>query len=216
MSAVVGVMGWASAGCDRSAPPPAKLIAPAPAKASAPAGAAPTARPSGDARPAATPASTPPASTPATGEALTVAGVKFVVPAGWKQAPPANQMRLAELQVADPSNDAGKACVVAFTSAGGDVQSNIARWAGQMRDAAGQPAKADVTQREIGGFHVSVVELAGAYQGMGEAAKPEWMLRGAIVETPGGLLFVKMTGPASGMGPAAAGWRALVDSIAKP
>lgn len=162
-----------------------------------------------------TPASSAPAV--AGGGALTVNGVAFSIPEGWKQMPPANQMRLAEILVNDGGGDATKSCNVVFSTAGGDVQSNVTRWAGQMRDASGQGAKADIKTREVGGFKVHTVEFKGAFQGMGDAApRNDWMMRGAIIETSGGLLFVKMTGPASVMETAGAGWTALIDGAHKP
>lgn len=180
-----------------------------------------TPAPAPAASPSTPPPSPAPSTPPATGAApaaagtLNALGVVFPVPEGWKQVPPSNQMRLAEIQVPDPSGDAAKASVIAFSSAGGDVQSNIMRWAGQMLDASGQAPKPEIVTREVNGLKVHTVELRGAYQGMGEAPKADWMLRGAIVETPGGLLFVKMTGPAAGMEPAKAGWDAMINGIRK-
>jgi len=167
----------------------------------------------------ATPAAAPPAPTtsadaPAT---LTAAGVSFSLPKGWKQVPPANAMRLAEVHVADPSGDASKLSTITFSSAGGDVAANTARWAAQMKDASGQAPKVNLTERTIGGMRVSSVEFVGSYAGMGEAApRPDWMLRGAVVDAPTGLLFVKMTGPAGPMSAAASGWDELLSSIRKP
>ena len=52
---------------------------------------------------------------------------------------------------------------------------------------------------------------------MGEAAPHlKWLLRGAIVETPDGLLFIKMTGPAEQMASTAAAFNAMIDGLKKP
>lgn len=150
------------------------------------------------------------------GATISALGVRFAVPDGWKEVPPANQMRLAELVVADASGDAAKACSVVFSTAGGDVQANVTRWAGQMRDSAGQAPKFEITTREIEGLKVHMVEFRGLYQGMGDGTpKPDWMMRGGIVETSSGLLFVKMTGPAATMQGAEAGWASLINSARK-
>lgn len=162
--------------------------------------------------PAAPGASPSTSGAPADGGTVTAAGVVFNVPEGWKAVPPSNQMRLAEVQVPGASGDPAGSCVIAFSTAGGDVESNITRWAGQVLDAAGQPVKHETVTRDIGGLKIHTVELKGAYQGMGETPKPDWMLRGAIVEVPGTLLFIKMTGPAATMEPAKAGWDAMIDS----
>jgi hypothetical protein len=193
-------------GCEERTPP-------APAK---PASTKPTAAPSAA---TAQPPTQPSAPNGAASSASTanVQGVSFPIPAGWKQVPPSNPMRLAEVQVPDASGDAAKACVVAFSSAGGDVQANLDRWAGQVHDASGQPVKPNVQVRTIGGMKVTIADLTGAYSGMGEPAPhANWTLRGAIIETPGSLLFVKMTGPAEQMAAAAPGFDAMIDGLKKP
>jgi hypothetical protein len=125
-------------------------------------------------------------------------------------------MRLAEILVADPSGDAAKACTVVFSSAGGDVQANIDRWAGQVRDDSGQAGKPKVEKKTVAGMSVSVVEIVGSYAGMGEPAPhANWMLRGAIVEDPSGTLFIKMTGPAAPMSAAAPGFASMIDGLKK-
>jgi hypothetical protein len=125
-------------------------------------------------------------------------------------------MRLAEVLVSDPAGDATKACTVVFSSAGGDVQSNIDRWANQVHDAAGQPGKPKVEKKTLAGVPVSIVEVTGSYSGMGEPAPhPNWTLRGAIIEDAGGTLFIKMTGPAEQMAASAPGFASMVDGMTK-
>lgn len=123
-------------------------------------------------------------------------------------------MRLAEVVVPDPSGDATKACVAVFSSAGGTVEANIDRWAGQVRDASGKPATPSTRTRTVAGLKVTIVEMSGTYAGMGEGTpRPDWTLRGAIVEIGGGLLFIKMTGPAEGMKACAAAFDSMVDGM---
>jgi hypothetical protein len=142
--------------------------------------------------------------------------MNFALPAGWKSVTPGHAMRLAEVQVPDPSGDAAKMCTVVFSTAGGDVDSNIARWGTQVTDASGQPTKPQPTVREVAGMKVHTVELTGAFANMGEPAPHQnWMLRGAVVEMPAGLLFVKMTGPVEPMKAAAPGFTAMVDGMKK-
>jgi hypothetical protein len=192
--------------CEERTPP-----APTKPTASAPTGA------TGNERPA--PPPTPPAAGAAsatgaapTGAAVTAAGLSFPLPDGWKQVPPSVSMRLAEVQVPDATGDPAKACLVTFSTAGGDVQANIDRWATQVRDAAGQPAKPDVQKRTVGGMNVTIAELTGAYSGMGDPTpRPNWTMRGAIIEAPGELVFVKMTGPAEQMAAAGPGFDRMID-----
>lgn len=195
------------AACEEKAPPP-------PPRSAAPKAAAPTTPPA----PAQAVPSAPTGGAPAAalGSAVSVMGLSLTVPEGWKQVPPANSMRLAEIQVPDASGDAAKACSIAFSTAGGDVQSNIDRWAGQVHDASGQPATPKTDSRTVGGLKVTVTELAGSYAGMGDPAPhTNWMLRGAIIETPQGLLFVKMTGPAEQMAASAKAFNAMIDGLKK-
>lgn len=125
-------------------------------------------------------------------------------------------MRLAEALVPDASGDAAKACSVAFSTAGGEVQANIDRWAGQVLDASGAPSKPKITKRQVGGMPVTTAEMTGTYAGMGDTAPhTNWTMRAAIVETPGGLLFIKMTGPAEQMAASAASFDAMVDGLKK-
>mgnify|MGYP001190443126 CR=1 FL=1 len=187
-------------GCEKQSSTPATPTQPKPA----PSGAAPA------------PAHSAPAAAPAAQDGvITAMNLSFRLPEGWKQNPPSNSMRLAEAAFEDPSGDAAKACVAAFSSAGGDVQSNIARWANQVQDASGQPLKPESKQRTVAGLPVHTVTFTGTYLGMGDGApKSDWTLAAAIVETPQGLLFIKMTGPADRMKAAAPGFESLVDSMA--
>lgn len=158
--------------------------------------------------------STPPAQpAPSADGRVTAAGLSFPVPQGWQSVTPSNSMRLAELHVPDASGDAALLCVVAFSTAGGEVEANITRWAGQVVNEAGQPAAPVVTTREVAGMKVTIAELTGTYSGMSETPKAAWMLRGAIVEIPGTLLFVKMTGPAKQMGEQGAAFNAMIDGM---
>ncbi|MFZ2874972.1 MAG: hypothetical protein WAZ94_10885 [Phycisphaerales bacterium] len=155
------------------------------------------------------------AAKPSTGGAssVEVLGLKLAVPNGWKVAPPSNSMRLAELHVPGAGGDAAQACLVAFSSAGGTVQLNMDRWQGQVKGGAA----GDRVEQQIGGMKVTTAEFVGTYAGMGEGpAKEGWMLRGSIVETPAGLLFIKMTGPKAAMEDQRDAFHAMVRSIAKP
>jgi hypothetical protein len=209
-------------GCDsKEAQPP---LAP-PTRASTPAP-APSAAPQTSPAPAsnATPASphgTPPASTPAATAAaqdpvVSALGVSLTLPAGWTRQAPSSQMRIAQAEVADANGDPTKASLVVFSSAGGSVQDNVTRWAGQVLDAKGQPASVDSKTLTVAGLPVTVVEMTGSFAGMGDAApKPDWTLRGGIVDTGQGLLFIKMTGPAANMKNSAQAFETLINSLKK-
>ncbi|MFZ4573351.1 MAG: hypothetical protein ACOYN0_03070 [Phycisphaerales bacterium] len=197
---------------DKSPQPPLTAPQVAPAQpASAPVNAPQKPAPVPDAAPAPAVAAVP------SGATLAALGMEFPLPAGWNSRPPSNNMRLAEAEVPGPGGDASKGCLVVFSTAGGTVDDNITRWSGQVRDAQGQPAKATRSSRAIAGIDVTVVEMSGSYAGMGDsAAKDNYMLRGAIIPTAGGLLFIKMTGPAEQMTAAAAAFDSMLGGLKKP
>jgi len=186
--------------CDEK--PPQKAAPPAPAPKTA--------------APASAPSPVPP-SAPA-GSAISALGISFPLPAGWVQSPPSNAMRLPEAKAPDASGDAAKACGVVFSTAGGEVQANIDRWAGQVRDAEGKPATPKISKRTVAGFPATIAEMSGTYSaGMGDTAQHAgWMLRGIIVESPSGLLFIKMTGPAEQMAAAGKAFDQMLDEAKKP
>ena len=128
--------------------------------------------------------------------AESAAGIKWTAPAGWVSKGEA-PMRAAQYAVGDAE------CVVFFfgPGQGGSVDANVERWKGQFRGTGGQPAVAKVVKKTAGGVAMTTIDVAGEYSGMGgpmAAGKPVagYRLLGAIVEGPGGNIFVKFTGPA--------------------
>ena len=120
--------------------------------------------------------------------AESVAGLHWTVPAGWKTGGP-KPMRAATYLVEDSE------CVVYFfgQGQGGSVQANLDRWKGQFAE----PAKAAIAKRVVHGLPVTTVDVSGSYAGMGgAAAKPGYRMLGAIIENPGGNIFLKFAGPA--------------------
>ncbi len=205
-------------GCEEKAPAPAASTPPVKGpttKAVAPAVTPPVTTPS---TPPVTPPVSPSAPLPAVAGpgTVTVMGLTTKLPEGWKSVVPANAMRLAEVQVPDASGDAAKMCTLVLSTAGGDVASNIARWEGQVTAADGKPSKAEPKTRTVEGMNVTTVELTGSFMNMGETVPhTNWMMRGAVVETPAGLLFLKMTGPAEQMAAAGKGFDAMIDGMKK-
>lgn len=216
LSLLLASLALGTLGCEeRTAPPPS----PSPAAPATPQPRAQT-QPQPQSLPTLPQASPSPvspaaAAAPVTGAAmLSIMGIKLPLPAGFKQVPPANSMRLAEVQVADASGDPSKGCVIAFSTAGGTVESNLSRWSGQVKDASGNPVQGPVVTKEVGGVRASTIELVGTFAGMGDSApKPNWMLRGTILELPEGLLFVKMTGPAEQMTAAGPAFNSMIDGL---
>ena len=139
--------------------------------------------------------------------AESVAGLKWTPPAGWKSSG-TTSMRAATYPVTPASGDpAGAECVVYFFGAGqgGGVQANIERWEGQFKAPAGKPAPAKVNEISIHGLPVTTIDVSGEYSGMGGPTATtgvvvrDYRLLGAIIEGPGGNIFIKFTGPAKTM-----------------
>jgi hypothetical protein len=127
-------------------------------------------------------------------------------------------MRTAEYLVprAAGDTDDGECIVITFgPGQGGGVDENVNRWVAQF-SGGGQPTR---TKKQINGMNVTRVETAGTYSPMrmpgmpaAPATKPGWRLVGAIVETPSGLWFFKLTGPDATVKKAAPELDALIAS----
>jgi len=95
-------------------------------------------------------------------------------------------------------------CVVYFFGAGqgGGIEANVERWKGQFRQPGGKPVEVKPGKRTIHGLAVTTLDISGEYSGMGgpmaaeKSVKPGYRLLGAILEGPGGNVFLKFTGPA--------------------
>ncbi|HEV2199594.1 MAG TPA: hypothetical protein VGR73_07225 [Bryobacteraceae bacterium] len=135
--------------------------------------------------------------------AESVAGIKWTAPAGWKTEG-SRPMRAATYAVpAAPGDSESAECVVYFFGAGsgGTVEANIERWKGQILNASGKVADAQILKRTIHALAVTTIDSTGAYTGMGGPTAPgaivkqQYRMIGAIIENPGGNLFVKFAGP---------------------
>jgi hypothetical protein len=133
-----------------------------------------------------------------------VAGLKWTAPAGWNTGEE-RPMRAATYTTPPVSGDTASAeCVVYFFGAGqgGTVQANLDRWKGQLTTSDGKAADAKIAKRTIHGLTVTTIDASGDYTGMGgpmstsKSVQNHYRLLGAIIEGPGGNVFVKFTGPA--------------------
>jgi hypothetical protein len=135
--------------------------------------------------------------------AESAAGLKWTAPAGWK-AERAQPMRAATYTVPATGGDttAGECAVYFFgVGQGGPVQANVDRWKAQFSTPDGKPAAAQVATRTVRGLTMTTIETAGSYSGLGgpmaaaQHAVSNYRLLGAIVESRGGNIFIKFTGP---------------------
>ncbi len=145
---------------------------------------------------------------------LIVAGLRWSAPTSWEKTKPASSMRAAEFKV---HGSGGEATVAFFANIQGDAQSNIERWRGQFIDSGGGSPDAQTQQRTISGCKVWLTSLSGTYKGgtMGGPAEdmPNAALRGAIIDGPQGMIFIKFTGPEATINENEAVWNTMVNGM---
>jgi hypothetical protein len=132
------------------------------------------------------------------GTAGQAAGLDFDLPAGWQSEQPSSNMRMAQASIPG-SGGPGQLVVFYFgPDQGGTVEANIQRWISQMEIAPGtQPGQETF---EANGHRVTLVDVKGTLlpstMGTGPTEpQPNSRMLAAVVETPGGPWFFKVTGP---------------------
>ena len=127
------------------------------------------------------------------------------------------QFRALQYSVPGSAEGAGAAAVVFSVFAAGDggpIDANVKRWVSQFRSDDGGEASAKIEDRMVGAFPVKWIELAGHYQGMGQAApRPGMAQLGAIVQAPNLTLFIRLVGPAPTIETSRADFEAMVAGI---
>lgn len=151
------------------------------------------------AQPERAPAATPTPNAPAKEAApAKPSEVVYEAPAGWQKVENPNPMRKATFKIPRVEGDTEDA-ELAVSQAGGTVDANVQRWAGQFERGKDDPVARK--QVKVGDLDVTVVELHGTFAGGGmpgaapAGSKPNWAMLGAIAETQGSLTFFKLTGP---------------------
>jgi hypothetical protein len=188
--AMVSLVACCTAACGRKPEPDSR---PQPAQPNP----VPAAPPSGAASVAASPAGAPPTSTaPHEGGRL-----EWSDPPGWVRLPQSSPMRLATYRVPHTATDKEDAELAIFHFGGGQggaVEANLERWEKQFSDT--KPGDAKRSERKVNGLTAHLLEIAsGTYAAMmpGQASGPKtgFGMLAAVVETPLGSYFVKLTGP---------------------
>jgi hypothetical protein len=146
---------------------------------------------------------------PATGE------LRYEVPEGWQAEKPNSNMRVAQYKLPRADGDSADAELVLYyfgQGQGGSAQANIDRWLNQMQqpDGSSSKEKAKIETLTVNGMPVTTVDVLGKYNGgmASPGATPSatpadmsnYRLRAAILETPKGSYFVKLTGPQKTVG----------------
>jgi hypothetical protein len=152
------------------------------------------------------------------------ATLKYTAPAGWTAKPPSSSSRVAEFVLPRADGDKDDASLVVYffsATGGGSVQANVDRWISQMAQPDGRASKdlAKTSTMTVNGLKISDVDLSGTYvaemsPGAAEHFNyPGWRLRAAVVETPGGAYYVKVTGPANTVAKWDTAYRAFLSGL---
>ena len=136
--------------------------------------------------------------------------IEWSVPKRWVPYPNTTAMRLATYRVPKSYGDVEDP-EMSVMRAGGDVDSNAARWISQFDEPSRASAKR--TTKRVGAFDVTIVEVQGTFTTMQGEPEPDWALLGAIVNTPGAAHFFKLTGPKKSVEDTRAEFDALVGSF---
>jgi hypothetical protein len=124
----------------------------------------------------------------------------FTRPAGWEPVETTSQMRKAQFKVTEASAPEPAEIIFYYFGEGngGGPQANVDRWFGQFKEPKDQ-IKARTEEATASGHKVTFVQAEGTYMsgmpGSPATARPEYALAGAILESPRGNVFVRMTGP---------------------
>lgn len=134
--------------------------------------------------------------------------------AKWSWVESASPMRKAQLKSSDAE-------VVFFhfgPGNGGGTKANVDRWLGQFQEGRDK-IEAKVEETTVSGRKLTYVQAQGTYlsgmPGGPKTAQAGTMLKGAILESVEGSVFIKMTGPIAQVKALEADFKALVESGAK-
>ncbi|MCZ6632606.1 MAG: hypothetical protein O7G87_04315 [bacterium] len=127
-------------------------------------------------------------------------GLSVMVPQGWVIEKPASQMRKAQYRVSGAGGDAELVVTYFGTRGAGPVGANIKRWQGQFGHVNGL-----VTEQTINGLKATILDVRGTYSntmpmGGGSESKPNYRMLAAIVQSPSGPFYFKLTGPQATVG----------------
>jgi hypothetical protein len=127
----------------------------------------------------------------------------LVAPKEWTIKPVTSSMRAAHFELSAKPGEEAELVVYFFGASGaGGVQANVDRWLGQFAQADGKPSKdvAKIEQTKIAGMDATTVSVAGHFTttqmpgGPPPIDMPDGALLAAIVTSPSGPYYFKLTG----------------------
>lgn len=147
--------------------------------------------------------------------------VTLTAPEGWTKKQPASRIIEAELATPPAKGDETPGRLTAM-GAGGSIEDNITRWAGQFAGEGGAAAKPKLDKLSVGGADVQIVDLSGTYKdspggpfaGGKTVMRENYRMLGAIIQTKdAGNYFLKLYGPKATIGEAEKGFQEMVKSL---
>ena len=149
-------------------------------------------------------------------EPVKVGPFTFPVPEGWKKVTPSSPMRKAQLEIGQGSEKAEVTFFQFGAGQGGSVADNVARWFAQF---PGSDAKRKTEDVQAGPVKITFATTEGTFSsGMpGGPSTPMtgYALCGAILASPDGDVYVKMTGPEAVVKSATEAFKKMVSEAAK-
>lgn len=133
---------------------------------------------------------------------------------GWEAKQPAMNFQLASWSL-----PGGGAATISWLGPSKDtIAMNLDRWLGQWQTANGEPSQdGEITPDADGNLPFTFVRVAGTLTDVrqvgGGEPRTEWVLLGAIVDSPKGPLYVKAVGPNAELGAQAEAFQAAVRKI---
>jgi hypothetical protein len=146
-------------------------------------------------------------------------------PPGWERTRPASPMRRAQYRIPRVAGDTADAELLVITfgpGQGGDTESNLQRWYGQVTQPDGRETRAIATRRTLqaGSMNITLTEVTGRLGGSGGMpGMPQsppiehGRLLAAIVETPTAPWFFKITGPDATVAAARPAFESMLRSL---
>ncbi len=147
-----------------------------------------------------------------------VANLSFTKPDKWTWVDIQPGMRAAQLEIKGEQGKNGEVVFFHFPGGGGGVQANIDRWLGMFQEGKDKiNARTEKVKKDKG--TITYVQADGTYMsgmpGGPKTPQPGTMLQGAIVETPGANVFIRLTGPAALVKASRQDFRTMVESAVK-
>jgi hypothetical protein len=146
--------------------------------------------------------------------------VTFTAAESWKKVQPKSRIIEAEFEVPAAKGDEAPGRLTAM-GAGGDVEANISRWAGQFAAPAGGEVKPQIDKLTVADSEVHIVLLSGTYKdtpggpfaGGKTTLRENYQMLGAICQTKSGNYFLKLYGPKATIAENEKAFRAMVESM---